>query len=187
MINPVNKYKAYSPIDLPDRTWPGNCITAPPTWCSVDLRDGNQSLKIPMNPKDKLTFFNLLLEIGFKEIEVGFPSASSSEYQFIRDLIEGDLIPDDTTIQVLSQSRAQLIDKTFESVQGARRVIFHLYNSTSVLQRELVFKADKQDIVKLAVDGAVQIGETAVSMKDTDFVFQYSPESFTGTELEFSL
>ncbi|MCG8337474.1 MAG: 2-isopropylmalate synthase [Proteobacteria bacterium] len=187
MINPVNKYKAYTPIQLPDRTWPGTSITQPPTWCSVDLRDGNQSLKIPMNPDDKLLFFNLLLAIGLKEIEVGFPSASNSEFEFIRNLIEGELIPEDATIQVLTQSKPALIEKTFESIQGAKRVIYHLYNSTSSLQRNIVFKADKKDIIKLAVDGAVQIGEMAASIKETDFIFQYSPESFTGTELDFSL
>lgn len=187
MINPVNKYKAFPPIQMPDRTWPGGTITQAPTWCSVDLRDGNQSLKIPMNPNDKLLFFNLLLEIGFKEIEVGFPSASTSEFKFIRNLIEDGLIPEDTSIQVLTQSKPELIEKTFESVRGAKRVIFHLYNSTSTLQRDIVFRADKKDIIKLAVDGAVQIGEMSASMRDTDFVFQYSPESFTGTELEFSL
>lgn len=185
--NVASKYQAFQPIALPKRQWPNNTITHPPIWCSVDLRDGNQALRTPMSPKEKRDFFNLLLAIGFKQIEVGFPSASQAEYEFIRMLIEDSLIPDDATIQVLTQSRPALIETTFKAIKGAKRVIFHLYNSTSTLQRRVVFQMGKKEVIKLAVEGAQQIKQTADKLPETEFIFQYSPESFTGTELDFSL
>lgn len=161
-------------------------ITKPPIWCSVDLRDGNQALVVPMNIQEKLEYFQLLVDIGFKEIEVGFPAASETEYAFVRKLIEEDLIPDDVTIQVLTQSRDHIIEKTFEAIRGAKRAIVHLYNSTSVAQREQVFKLPKEEIVKIAVDGAELIKKLAAETEG-NFYYQYSPESFTGTEVDFAL
>ncbi|MBU2514614.1 2-isopropylmalate synthase [bacterium] len=183
----IEKYRAYPRIELEHRTWPDKSITKAPIWCSVDLRDGNQSLKTPMNLEEKLEFFELLVKIGFKEIEVGFPSSSETEFEFVRTLIEDNLIPEDVTIQVLTQSRAHLIEKTFEAIEGAKRVIFHLYNSTSTLQRQVVFKMNRREIIELAIEGTRQIKKLAPKEKTSDFVFQYSPESFTGTELDFSL
>ena len=183
----VRKYRPYSVIDFPGRTWPGKTIGKAPSWCSVDLRDGNQALIQPMDLKKKLELFQLLLDIGFKEIEVGFPSASQVEYQFIRTLIEDELIPDDVFIQVLTPARTHLIQKTFESLKGVKRAIVHLYNSTSTLQRRAVFRMNREEITALAVRGATTIQEESAKYPETDFRYEYSPESFTGTELDFSL
>jgi 2-isopropylmalate synthase len=185
--NPSDKYRPFAPINLPDRAWPGRTLTAPPTWCSVDLRDGNQALIEPMDSVRKMRMFKQLLKIGFKEIEIGFPSASQTDFNFTRELIEGGLIPDDVTVQVLTQARADLITRTFESLRGARRAIVHLYNSTSTLQRRVVFKLDRAGIVDIAVKGAQLIRKLAEERPETDWVFQYSPESFTGTELDFAV
>lgn len=162
-------------------------VTKAPHWCSVDLRDGNQALINPMNLEEKIAFYQFLLELGFKEIEVGFPAASETEYEFLRTLIEKDLIPDDVTIQVLTQSRAHIIEKTFNSIQGAKNVIVHLYNSTSFAQRQQVFQMTEDEIVDIAVTGAQLFNEYAAKMPETNFKFEYSPESFTGTEMEFAL
>ena len=185
--NPSDKYRPFAPINLPDRAWPGRTLTAPPTWCSVDLRDGNQALIEPMDSARKMRMFKQLLKIGFKEIEIGFPSASQTDFNFTRALIEGGLIPDDVTVQVLTQARADLITRTFESLRGVRRAIVHLYNSTSTLQRRVVFKLDRAGIVDIAVKGAELIKKLADERPQTDWVFQYSPESFTGTELDFAV
>ncbi|MBU3181261.1 2-isopropylmalate synthase [Clostridium psychrophilum] len=181
------KYKPFGKINIKNRQWPDKQIEKAPTWCSVDLRDGNQSLPIPMNVEEKVEFFKLLVNIGFKEIEVGFPSASSTEYQFLRTLIEDNLIPDDVTIQVLTQSRQHLIKKTFESLKGVKKAIVHLYNSTSVLQRRVVFHKSKQEIINIGVSGAKLLMIEKDKYPESDFTFEYSPESFTGTELEYSL
>lgn len=183
----VSKYSPYPPVSLPGRTWPDKLIERPPVWCSVDLRDGNQALIQPMSLNKKLEMWNLLVEIGFKEIEVGFPSASQVEFEFTRLLIEDDLVPEDICIQVLTQAREHLIKKTFESVAGARQAIIHLYNSTSTLQRNVVFKMSRQEIVNLAVHGAKLVAREAEKYPGTKFRYQYSPESFTGTELDFAL
>jgi 2-isopropylmalate synthase len=187
MINPTPKYRAYAPVSLKDRTWPDKAITQAPVWCSVDLRDGNQALIEPMGHDRKIRLFNTLVNMGFKEIEVGFPSASQTDFDFVRFLIENKKIPDDVTIQVLTQSREELIRRTFESLKGAKSAIVHLYNSTSELQRRVVFKLDKQGIIDIAVKGAKLImalekeyGLEAVTRHE------YSPESFTGTEMEFA-
>jgi 2-isopropylmalate synthase len=188
-VNPAEKYTAFRPVDLPDRQWPGKVITEPPIWCSVDLRDGNQALIEPMNGERKRRMFKLLVEMGFKEIEVGFPAASQTDFDFVRELIEKDMIPEDVTIQVLTQSRDHLIDRTFEAIAGARRVIVHLYNSTSTLQRRVVFNLDRAGIIDIAVKGAERIRDLAATMEaehGTEIVHQYSPESFTGTELDFA-
>jgi 2-isopropylmalate synthase len=171
---------------MPDRRWPEAAITAAPTWCSVDLRDGNQALIDPMDVHRKRRLFEVLVRMGFKEIEVGFPSSSQPDFDFVRLLIDEGLIPDDVTIQVLTQSREELIERTFESVAGARRAIVHLYNSTSALQRRVVFGLDRDGIVEIAVRGAELIKRLASDHRSTDFVFEYSPESFTGTELDFA-
>jgi 2-isopropylmalate synthase len=183
----VSKYKPYPVIDLPNRAWPARKIDKAPVWCSVDLRDGNQALIQPMSLDKKLEMFRLLIDLGFKEIEVGFPSASQVEYDFTRLLIEKNLVPDDVIIQVLTQARDHLIRKTFESVRGAKQAIVHLYNSTSTLQRRTVFKMGRKEIVGLAVAGARQLKEEEKKYPETSFRYEYSPESFTGTELEFSL
>ena len=183
----VKKYKAFQSVDLPGRTWPGKTITKAPDWCSVDLRDGNQALVQPMDLKQKLELFQLLVDVGFKEIEVGFPSASEVEFEFPRTLIVNSLIPDDVTIQVLTPARAHLIKKSFESVRGAKNVVMHLYNSTSTLQRRAVFKMSREEITALGVEGARVIKEETENYPETNFRFEYSPESFTGTELDFSL
>ena len=185
--SPSDKYRPFAPINLPDRTWPGRTLTAPPMWCSVDLRDGNQALIEPMDSARKLRMFKQLLKIGFKEIEIGFPAASQTDFNFTRELIEGGLIPEDVTVQVLTQARADLITRTFESLRGVRRAIVHLYNSTSTLQRRVVFKLDRPGIVDIAVKGAELIRKLADERPETDWVFQYSPESFTGTELDFAV
>ncbi|MFT5872078.1 MAG: 2-isopropylmalate synthase [Clostridium sp.] len=181
------KYKPYGSINLENRQWPNNQLEKAPIWCSVDLRDGNQSLPIPMNVEEKVKLFKLLVDIGFKEIEVGFPSASNTEYQFLRKLIKENLIPEDVTVQVLTQSREHLIKKTFEGLKGAKKAIVHLYNSTSILQRKVVFNKSKQEIIDIAVSGAKLLMEYKDKYPETDFSFEYSPESFTGTELEYSL
>ncbi|MDR2703031.1 MAG: 2-isopropylmalate synthase [Cellulomonadaceae bacterium] len=173
-------------VNLPDRTWPNNRITKAPRWCAVDLRDGNQALIEPMDPERKLRMFQLLVKMGYKEIEVGFPAASQTDFDFIRQLIEEDLIPDDVVIQVLTQCRPHLIARTFESIRGAKQVIIHLYNSTSVLQREVVFKTDMDGVVDIAVSAAQLCQELAHQQPETKFYFEYSPESYTGTELEFA-
>ena len=184
---PSDKYRPFAPINLPDRTWPNRTLTAAPTWCSVDLRDGNQALIEPMDSARKMRMFKQLLKIGFKEIEIGFPSASQTDFNFTRELIEGKLIPEDVTVQVLTQARADLITRTFESLRGARRAIVHLYNSTSTLQRRVVFKLDRAGIVDIAVKGAELIRKLAAERPETEWLFQYSPESFTGTELDFAV
>ncbi|TME09894.1 MAG: 2-isopropylmalate synthase, partial [Chloroflexi bacterium] len=183
---PISKYRPYPPVDLPDRRWPSRAITSAPTWCSVDLRDGNQALIDPMDVTRKRRLFELLVRMGFKEIEVGFPSSSQPDFDFVRLLIEEDLIPPDVTIQVLTQARDELIERTFESLTGAKRVIVHLYNSTSALQRRVVFGLDRDGIAAIAVRGAELIRRLASDHRGTEFVFEYSPESFTGTELDFA-
>lgn len=183
----VRKYRPYAVIDLPDRTWPGATILKAPSWCSVDLRDGNQALIQPMDLEKKLELFQLLIDVGFKEIEVGFPSASQVEYQFTRTLIESNLIPDDVYIQVLTPAREHLIKKSFEALKGAKRAVMHLYNSTSTLQRRAVFQMSKEEITALAVQGATIIRDEAAKYPETDFRYEYSPESFTGTEMDFAL
>ena len=184
---PITKYRPYPPVELPNRTWPTKAITEAPIWCSVDLRDGNQALIDPMNSSRKQRLFDLLLAIGFKEIEIGFPAASQTDFDFVRRLIEEDLIPDDVTIVVLTQAREELIERTYESLRGAKQAIVHLYNSTSELQRRVVFRSDKKGVKKIAVDGAKWCLSGAESVPDTDIRFEYSPESFTGTELEYSV
>jgi 2-isopropylmalate synthase len=183
---PIHKYRAFQPIDLPNRQWPSKVIDKAPIWCSVDLRDGNQALVEPMGPERKRRMFDLLVRMGFKEIEVGFPSASQTDFDFVRELIDEKRIPDAVTIQVLTQARDELIDRTFESIAGARRAIVHLYNSTSTLQRRVVFGLDRAGIVDIAVKGARRIKNQAAKMNGTEVVYQYSPESFTGTELDFA-
>ena len=186
MKQAYQKYIPFEPIALPDRTWPEKRLTAAPIWCSVDLRDGNQALIDPMNVEEKLKLFHTLVDIGVKEIEVGFPSASETEYEFIRTLIDGGHIPDDVTIQVLVQAREHLIKKTFEAIQGAKHVIFHFYNSTSTLQRKVVFHTDVAGVKQIAVDAAKLIRELSepVVASGVDLRYQYSPESFMGTEMD---
>ena len=184
---PIHKYRAFPAIDLPDRRWPMRVIDRAPLWCSVDLRDGNQALPEPMGPDRKKRMFDLLVKLGFKEIEVGFPAASETDFTFIRQLVEQRLVPDDVTIQVLTQARPELIERSFEAIRGARRAIMHLYNSTSTLQRRVVFGLDKRGIVDIAVSGARLIRELAAAMPDSEIIYQYSPESFTGTELAFAV
>lgn len=187
MISPREKYRSFPPVSLPDRQWPNRTITAPPVWCSVDLRDGNQALIEPMGSDRKLRMFDALLRMGFKEIEVGFPSASQTDFDFVRHLIENGRIPDDVTIQVLTQAREELIARTFESLKGVRSAIVHLYNSTSELQRRVVFKLDRKGITDIAVKGAELIVKLARQHGMEDVIrHQYSPESFTGTELDFA-
>ena len=185
--SPIHRYQPFTPIDLADRTWPAKTITAAPKWCSVDLRDGNQALIDPMDPPRKLAMFKLLVQMGYKEIEVGFPSASQTDFDFVRKIIEEDLIPDDVIIQVLTQARAHLIDRTFESIKGAKQAIVHLYNSTSTLQRRVVFGQDKEGIKKIATDAAEYCLSLVDSVKGTQVSFEYSPESYTGTELSYAL
>lgn len=184
---PTFKYRAFAPIILPNRQWPSKVIDKAPTWCSVDLRDGNQALIEPMGVDRKNRMFDLLVRLGFKEIEVAFPSASQTDFDFVRSIIEGGKIPEGVAIQVLTQCRPELIERTFEAVKGAKKVILHFYNSTSTLQREVVFRSDRKGIVDIAVAAAKQIKELAAKAPETEFVFEYSPESFTGTELDFSL
>ena len=183
----ANKYRPFKSINLAERTWPSNTITKSPLWCSVDLRDGNQALIEPMGEERKLRMFNLLLEIGFKEIEVGFPSASQTDFDFVRKIIKENLIPNDVTIQALTQARPELIKKTFEALEGAKKAIVHVYNSTSTLQRKVVFNSDEAGIKKIAIDGAKWVKEESELYDQTDWSFEYSPESFTGTELPYAV
>ena len=182
----ISKYSSFEKIKLKNRSWPTNQITNAPIWCSVDLRDGNQALIEPMGIEKKLRFFAMLIELGFKEIEIGFPSASETEFNFVRKLIDDNLIPSDVKIQVLSQAREHLIKRTFEATEGAKNVIFHLYNSTSTLQREVVFKKDKVGITKIATEGAELVQKLSEEYSKTNWQFEYSPESFTGTELDYA-
>ena len=187
---PIHKYRPYQDafnVDLPDRTWPSKRITQAPRWCAVDLRDGNQALIDPMSPERKRIMFDLLVRMGYKEIEVGFPSASQTDFDFVRSLIDDDLIPDDVTIQVLTQARESLINRTYESIAGAAKAIVHLYNSTSVLQRDVVFRTDKQGIIDIALEGARLCKVAEKTIPETEVFYEYSPESYTGTELEFAL
>ncbi|HEY0835061.1 MAG TPA: 2-isopropylmalate synthase [Azospirillum sp.] len=185
--NPASKYTPFPPVSLPDRQWPNRTLDKAPIWCSVDLRDGNQALIEPMGSERKRAMFDLLLRMGFKEIEVGFPAASQTDFDFCRDLIDSGAIPDDVTIQVLTQSREELIRRTFEGIKGAKRAVVHLYNSTSELQRRVVFGLDKAGIVEIAVNGAKLIKQMAAEYPETEIILQYSPESFTGTELDFAV
>ena len=182
----TNKYIPFEPIDIPDRTWPSKTIKEAPVWCSVDLRDGNQALIDPMNLEQKLEMFKTLVDIGIKEIEVGFPAASETEYEFLRTLIEKDMIPDDVTVQVLTQCRDHIIRRTFEAVKGAPRAVIHFYNSTSVAQREQVFHKRREEIKKIATDGARLVKQLSQEYEG-NFLFEYSPESFTGTEVDYAV
>ena len=187
---PIHKYRPYRDtfgVDLPDRTWPSAQITTAPRWCAVDLRDGNQALIDPMSPERKRIMFEMLVRIGYKEIEVGFPSASQTDFDFVRTLIDENLIPGDVTIQVLTQAREHLIQRTYESLVGAKQAIVHLYNSTSTLQREVVFRTDRQGIIDIALEGARLCKSMESMVPGTDIYYEYSPESYTGTELEFAL
>ena len=183
----ASKYRGFKPIDLSDRSWPTKTIEKSPIWCSVDLRDGNQALIEPMGEERKLRMFKLLLDIGFKEIEVGFPSASQTDFDFVRKIIEDNLIPTDVTIQALTQARPELIQRTFEALKGANKAVVHVYNSTSTLQRKVVFRSDEDGIKKIATDGAKWVKEHAEKYNETDWTFEYSPESFTGTELPYAV
>ncbi|MER5322581.1 2-isopropylmalate synthase [Streptosporangium roseum] len=183
---PFKRYESYAPVRLDDRTWPGKVIDRAPRWCAVDLRDGNQALIDPMDSHRKLKMFELLVKMGYKEIEVGFPAASQTDFDFVRQIIEEGLIPDDVVIQVLTQARPELIERTFESIQGAATAIVHLYNSTSTLQRRVVFGQDREGITAIAVEGA-KLCKKLADASDVDVYFQYSPESFTGTELEYAV
>ena len=186
---PIEKYRTYDSVDLPDRQWPSRILDKAPIWCSVDLRDGNQALVDPMDSSRKMRMYKTLVEMGFKEIEVGFPAASDTDFNFVREIIEGDLIPDDVTIQVLTQAREHLIERTIESVEGAKNVIVHLYNSTSELQRRVVFGEGRDGVKRIAVEGAEMIKQRLSRLTDngTNVRLQYSPESFTGTELDYAL
>jgi 2-isopropylmalate synthase len=186
MPDPVAKYRAFPQVDLPDRTWPNRTITKAPLWCSVDLRDGNQALIEPMDGERKLAMFMHLVKLGYKEIEVGFPSASQTDFDFVRRLIDENLIPDDVTPQVLVQAREELIERTFESLAGAKRAIVHLYNSTSTAQRRVVFCLDRDGVKQIAVQGAQWVKQYAAKHPGTEWIFEYSPESFTGTELDYA-
>ena len=184
---PVHRYSSFIPVDLADRTWPNKKITVAPKWCSVDLRDGNQALIDPMDTPRKLAMFKLLVAMGYKEIEVGFPSASQTDFDFVRKIIDEDLIPDDVVIQVLTQAREPLIRRTYEAIKGSKQAIVHLYNSTSTLQRRVVFGLDKEGIKKIATDGAQLCLDLMKTVPETKVSFEYSPESYTGTELEFAV
>lgn len=187
---PIHRYRPYQDIfdvDLPDRTWPSKRITEAPRWCAVDLRDGNQALIDPMSPERKRIMFDLLVRMGYKEIEVGFPSASQTDFDFVRHLIDDNAIPDDVTIQVLTQARDHLIERTYESIVGAKQAIVHLYNSTSILQRDVVFNSDRQGIIDIALAGARKCIESEAICPDTKVFYEYSPESYTGTELEYAV
>ncbi len=188
---PVHRYRPFhelvEPVSLPDRTWPDKRITTAPLWCAVDLRDGNQALIDPMSPARKRRMFELLVRMGYKEIEVGFPAASQTDFDFVREIITDDLIPDDVTIQVLTQARPELIERTYLACEGAPRAIVHLYNSTSILQRRVVFRSDGPGIAKIAVDGAEEVLRFSEKYPGTDWRFEYSPESYTGTELQYAV
>ena len=181
------KYKAFKAVTIKQRQWPDNVLQQAPQWCSVDLRDGNQALVHPLSVAQKMTLFKLLLEVGFKEIEVGFPSASQADYDFVRNLIEGNHIPDDVTIAILTPAREAFIKRSFQALKGVKQAIVHLYNSTSKIQREQVFNTDKAGITKIAVDAAKVVKNCAESQPETDWRFQYSPESFTATELDYAI
>ena len=187
MDNLNNKYKPFKPVDLKNRQWPSKVINKSPIWCSVDLRDGNQALIEPMGAERKDRMFNLLCKLGFKEIEVGFPSASQTDFDFVRKIINENLIPNDVTIQALTQARPELIKRTFEALEGAKRAIVHVYNSTSTLQRKVVFRSDEKGIMKIATDGAKWVADESEKFPKTDWTFEYSPESFTGTELPYAV
>ncbi|WP_438821369.1 2-isopropylmalate synthase [Demequina capsici] len=187
---PIHKYRPFHEqikVDLPDRTWPSTVIAKAPRWCAVDLRDGNQALIEPMNAERKMRMFELLVRMGYKEIEVGFPSASQTDFDFVRKLIDEDRIPDDVTIQVLTQAREHLIERTYESIKGAKQAIVHLYNSTSILQREVVFRANEDEILDIATHGAMLCQKYEETIPDTRVFYEYSPESYTGTELEYAV
>jgi len=181
------RYPGFTPIDLPDRTWPNKVIDKAPLWCAVDLRDGNQALIDPMTPARKRKLFDLLVQMGYKEIEVGFPAASQTDFDFVREIIEQDAIPEDVRIQVLTQARPELIARTYESLEGVHSAVVHLYNSTSTLQRRVVFGQDRAGIARIATDGAEEVARWAEKYPDTDWRFEYSPESYTGTELEYAV
>ncbi len=187
LSDPSRKYSAFPRVDLPDRTWPAQTITAPPRWLSTDMRDGNQALIDPMDAEKKRRMFDMLVSIGLKEIEVGFPSAGATEFDFISGLVKSDAVPDDVTVQVLTQSRRDLIEKSFESLRGARRAIVHLYNAVSPAWRRIVFQMDRADIKQVAVNGAKILRDQAAAQPDTDWHFEYSPETFSTAELDFSL
>ena len=182
-----SKYPSYQPIKKADRRWPDAVLTKAPQWCSVDLRDGNQALIEPMTSQKKLRLWELLVDLGFKQIEVGFPSASSHDFDFLRKLIDENRIPDDVTVQVLTQAREELITKTFEALKGAKRAVLHFYNSTSTVQRDYVFGLDRDGITEIAVNGAQMVKQAAAQYPDTEWVFEYSPESFTGTEIDYAV
>ncbi|MEA2842787.1 MAG: 2-isopropylmalate synthase, partial [Actinomycetota bacterium] len=184
---PFERYRPYEPVPLSDRTWPSATILRAPRWCAVDLRDGNQALIDPMDIERKRRMFATLVQMGFKEIEVGFPSASQPDFDFVRVLVEEDLVPDDVTIQVLVQCRPELIERTYESIDGARRAIVHFYNSTSVLQRRVVFGLDRDGITDMAVNAARLCRKLEATVPGTEIRYEYSPESFTGTEIDYSL
>ena len=184
---PFARYTSFPPIDLPDRSWPGTVIDKAPLWCAVDLRDGNQALIDPMTPARKRRMFDLLVAMGYKEIEVGFPAASQTDFDFVREIIEQEAIPDDVRIQVLTQARPELIARTYEALEGTATAVVHLYNSTSTLQRRVVFGSDRAGILRIATDGAEEIARWADKYPDTDWRFEYSPESYTGTELEYAV
>src|SRR5262245_30164059 len=182
-----DKYQPFVPLELPDRRWPNRKLTKAPRWCSVDLRDGNQALIDPMDPERKRRMFDALVQMGFKEIEVGFPSASQPDFDFVRILIEEDLVPDDVTIQVLTQCRPELIERTYECLRGTRRAIVHFYNSTSILQRRVVFGLDKDGITDIATSAAKLGRKLEDTLPGTDVFYEYSPESFTGTEIDYAV
>ena len=186
-VMPIHKYRPFPPVSVPDRQWPTRTIDTAPQWCSVDLRDGNQALVQPMSVPKKLEMFALLVELGFKEIEIGFPSASQTEFDFARRLIEKDLIPDSVTVQVLTQARRELIERTFEALRGAKRAVVHVYNSTSPVQREQVFNASKDEIIGIAVNGARLLEEGAARAPGAEWTFEYSPESFSSTEPDYAV
>jgi len=186
MHDPSAKYRPFAAVGLKDRTWPDRTITAPPVWCSVDLRDGNQALIEPMDGERKMMLFRQLVKLGYKQIEIGFPSASQTDFDFVRQLIDEQLIPDDVIVQVLVQSREELIERTFEALAGVKRAIVHLYNSTSTAQRRVVFDLDREGVKNIAVQGAQWVRQHAAKHPGTDWVFEYSPESFTGTELDYA-
>ena len=185
--DPSTKYRPFEAVDLPDRQWPAQRITHPPVWCSVDMRDGNQALIDPMDLERKRRFFDLLVKTGFKQIEVGFPSASQIDFDYVRELIEDDAIPDDVTIQVLTQARPHLIERTFEALEGVKRAIVHVYNATDPVFRRVVFGVDKAECIKIATDATTQIKDMMAARPNTDWTFQYSPELFTSTELDFAV
>ncbi|MGA2989469.1 MAG: 2-isopropylmalate synthase, partial [Candidatus Korobacteraceae bacterium] len=187
LMNPASKYQSVPAIQLENRQWPSKVLDRPPIWCAVDLRDGNQALIEPMDPARKLRMFQMLVRLGFKEIEIGFPAASQPDFDFCRELVDKKLIPPDVTVQVLVQAREHLMRQTFEAVQGVHRAIVHVYNSTSILQRDVVFHMDKPAIKEIAVNGARMLRDYAAQYPGTEWMFEYSPESFTGTEVDYAV